>query len=718
MSRPRQPHPFENLAGQHIGNGSYVLQALYHRSHMSVLYRSLDAANGQPRAVKILLSEKHLDRFKNEARLADALQHPNIVKTYHYQIQGEPVPALNTRIHYIVMRWLNQDSLEAIIAKENARAYFVPRYGQSFTGSPDTTLDSRLGVAMLVLHNLADAFDYLHQRVSIINRDVKPSNIQFHEGEPFLLDFGIAKRIRDDASTMVGDEPGLTNAHELPGTLRYMAPEQWTYHELSGQTDQYQLALTIYELISGGRSPYDQFRHQAGMETGINQVSNTRYEVRRRIWSEAHIHSMPTPLHEYVPNVPGSIWEVLSKAMSKMPHERFNTVTEFAYAFFAALPPELQTELPVNTNTQRLTVAPSYSTSFSYGGDGMGATPHRAVRAAGHGRGYWLSMLMLFVILVLLIGAGGILLTSSGGDDNNDAADDGRGGLLGVIGGDTADSGEGADISTAPLVGAPSLIAYDTGSGNEREIYLYDPGSDTIQQITDNNIEDKHPTLSHDRQELAYIAVENDQPSVIIYNLDNGRTSTIAMHQMETIGALDWSPNGRVVVMAASVDEGMPQLYRLDLESGSGEFLSDIADAIPYYCPRWSPDGQRIAFHSDFEGTFDVYTLNLNDNRITPLIDLPESAEIGAAWAPDGSQIVFASNQTGNFDIYVVDLLSGRLSQLTTAPDDEELSFFAPDGQQLVYSINGVLHIMELASGDSSEAIENQGITGNPFSWR
>jgi serine/threonine protein kinase len=794
MSSSRQPHPFENLAGQHIGNGSYVLQALHHRSHMSVLYRSVDAANGQPRAVKILLSERHLDRFKNEARLADALQHPNIVKTYHYQIQGEPVPALNTRIHYIVMRWLNQDSLEAIIAKDNARAYFVPRYGQSFTGGTDTTLDSRLGVAMLVLHNLADAFDYLHQRVSIINRDVKPSNIQFHDSESFLLDFGIAKKIRDEMSTMVEDEQGLTSAHELPGTLRYMAPEQWTYRELSGQTDQYQLALTIYELISGGRSPYDQFRHQAGMETGMSQVSGTRYEIRRRIWSEAHVRSMPTPLHEYVPQVPGAIWEVLSKGMSKLPHERFNTVTEFAYAFFAALPPQLQNELPGNINTRGFTLAPSYvsGTNASHpGGGGVGGFRGGTSGSDGRGRGFWLSMLMLVVILILLVGAGGILFMSGDGGDGDDRNGGGGGGLLGVIGGgDTEDSDEVAAPTETPtatelpsetptatqtntatltqtftqtptstntptptltltatftqtptLTSTPSitpiptatpthtptatltgggtgLIVYDSGSGNDREIYLYNPVNNVVRQITDNNIEDRHPTLSYDGKELAYISVENGSLRVSIYNIDTGRFSSISMNEMDSVGSLDWSPNGRVIVMEASVDNGRPKLYRLDLENNRGMFLVDTEDALSYYRPRWSPDGQRIVFHSNFEDSFEIYVINLNNNQIAQLTDSPTSTEAGAAWSPDGSQVVFASDQSGNFDIYSVDLITGRSSQLTTDPGDEALPFFSPDGRQIVYGVNGVLHIMMLNSSNLMETTESQGVLGSAFAWR
>lgn len=665
MSNPNQSHPFEELAGQHIGNGNYVLQALHHKSHMSVVYRSIDSANGQPRAVKILLSERHLDRFRNEARLADELQHPNIVKTYHYQIQGEYLKSLNVRIHYMVMRWLTQDSLESIIAKDNARAYFLPRSGQSYTGGTDTTLDSRLGVAMLVLHNLSDAFDYLHQRVSIINRDVKPSNIQFHDGEPYLLDFGIAKTIRNESSTIVENEGGLTQANELPGTLRYMAPEQWTYRELSGQTDQYQLALTIYELLTGGHSPYDQFRHQAGMETGLGYtpVTGTRYEIRRRIWSEAHVRSMPTPLHEYAPGIPASVWEVLSKGMNKLPHERFNTMTEFAYAFFAALPPQLQNELPGNITTQRFTLAPSHVS-----GTGSGSPPYTgagtnigggAIPESGGGRGYWLSILMLVIVLVLLIGAGSLLFLSgeNNGDDRDNAGN--NSGIFGVLSENESNETEIAADSTATptFTASPTQTAIATATS----IATDTPEPTTAAPPTETPTPTNTPsaTLTPIPTATETLLPTATTTPTATHTQAPSPTPTSTITPIPTATAIG---GGRGEIVFQAEDEAQLNLYIYDIASGSLQIL--LRDSFQNAGPSWSPDGSQVTFYSNRGGGSDIYTINRDGTNLQRLTSDRDVVQQSPQWSPDGNAIIFHYIDGDNTGLGLIDLNANRISTI------------------------------------------------------
>jgi len=96
---------------------------------------------------------------------------------------------------------------------------------------------------------VADGLDYAHQR-QLLHRDVKPANIllaQLDSGgwRALLADFGIARRV-DDSS-------GLTETNMAVGTVAYAAPEQLMGQPLDGRPDQYSLAATAFQLLTGGR---------------------------------------------------------------------------------------------------------------------------------------------------------------------------------------------------------------------------------------------------------------------------------------------------------------------------------------------------------------------------------------------------------------------------------------------------------------------------------
>jgi serine/threonine protein kinase len=179
---------------------------------------------GRRVAVKVLPrhalgSARSRERFLREARVAARLRHPNIIPIHEIGEQ-DGVP-------YFVMPLIDGEGLDRLLAE---RSGVIP-------GGPR---ERALWVAALG-RQAALALAYSHSQ-DVLHRDIKPSNLLLDvAGTLWLADFGLAK---------LADEFSLTGTGDLPGTLRYLAPE-CLHREGDTRSDIYSLGLTLYELLVG-----------------------------------------------------------------------------------------------------------------------------------------------------------------------------------------------------------------------------------------------------------------------------------------------------------------------------------------------------------------------------------------------------------------------------------------------------------------------------------
>jgi serine/threonine-protein kinase len=153
---------------------------------------------------------------------------------------------------------------------------------------------------------VADALDYAHQR-QLLHRDVKPANILLAELDSrgwraMLADFGIARRVDDSSS--------LTQTNMAVGTVAYAAPEQLMGLTLDGRADQYSLAATAFELLTG---------------------SHLYLDPNPAVVISQHVSAPPPEIAERKPEL-SSLGPVLSKALAKSPDDRYDTCMDFANA--------------------------------------------------------------------------------------------------------------------------------------------------------------------------------------------------------------------------------------------------------------------------------------------------------------------------------------------------------------------------------------------------
>ena len=158
---------------------------------------------------------------------------------------------------------------------------------------------------MRIARDVADALDYAHRK-DIIHRDIKPANILLHEGRPVVADFGIALAISAAGGGRM-TETGLSL-----GTPHYMSPEQASAdRDLSARSDVYSLDCVLYEMLAG-QPPH----------TGPSAQS-----VLVRILTED-----PRPITDVRRSVPPNVAATITKAIEKLPADRFETAKQFMEA--------------------------------------------------------------------------------------------------------------------------------------------------------------------------------------------------------------------------------------------------------------------------------------------------------------------------------------------------------------------------------------------------
>jgi serine/threonine-protein kinase len=286
---PQNNHPTAQTGGLEPGRmiGEYRIERRLGAGGMGVVYLARDTQLGRPVALKLLRAGLTQDatrvrRFRQEARAASALNHPNIITIYEV---GQADAAAGGA-HFIAAEFVDGRTLRE----------------QCQSGG------MTLGTALEVLIQITGALATAHE-AGIVHRDIKPENVMLRrDGIAKVLDFGLAKlteqamRPPTAEFARVTTQPGL-----VMGTVRYMSPEQARGLEVDGRSDLFSLGVLMYELLTG-HAPFEG-------ETTADQLA-------------CLLHGEPRSLARHVPGLPAALQEITSRALAKPVVERYQTARE------------------------------------------------------------------------------------------------------------------------------------------------------------------------------------------------------------------------------------------------------------------------------------------------------------------------------------------------------------------------------------------------------
>src|SRR5262245_2288088 len=144
------------------------------------------------------------------------------------------------------------------------------------------------------------------------------------------------------------------------------------------------------------------------------------------------------------------------------------------------------------------------------------------------------------------------------------------------------------------------------------------------------------------------------------------------------------SPDGKRLVFVSELN-GSRDLWLADPDGQNPVALTD--DPGTEDQPAWSPDGRRIAYAAFPKegGSFDLWVVNVDGSGRRRLTTTPAN-EIFPAWHPNGEVIAYVTDTSGNFDLYEIDARDGRTTPLVVSPDHEARPEFSPDGTKLAFS--------------------------------
>ena len=535
----------ESLVGKSILHYSVVKKL--GAGGMGVVYEAEDSRLGRHVALKFLSRDFEqdtyaLERFKQEARAASALNHPNICTIYAIEeCDGQ---------HFIAMELLEGESLS-----------------DKIDGHP-LPLDKILDIGI----QITDALDVAHHK-GIVHRDLKPANIFLTtRGQAKILDFGLAKLTYDRRAaleTVAGEAATaaplhLTSPGMAIGTVAYMSPEQARGEELDGRSDLFSMGAILYEMATG-KIPFD---------------GNTSAVIFQGI-----LDRNPRPVDELNPSVPFKLVEIIDKALEKDADLRYQSAAEMRADL-----KRLKRDSTGHTSQARLAAASS--TAIAAASDSRplerlssSSTVLEAARRHRNGA----TLVLVLSLAMIALGIYGFYRKFSAW-----LGDSGPVPFQNMSMEKLTNSGKTL-LATISPDGKYVVNVVDEGHGQQSLWMRHVATGSNAQIMPPAEINYKGLTFSPNGDFLYFVSGDPQHPGLgFLYQIPVlGGTPRKLVDDVDS--AVSFSPDGQQMVYLRNSSSDASSKLILAHTDGTGEHVLASLPLPGYTDPAWSPDGKSIA---------------------------------------------------------------------------------------------------------------------------
>jgi eukaryotic-like serine/threonine-protein kinase len=726
---------------------------------MGEVYLAKDTILGRRVALKVLpefvgKDPDRLRRFKQEARSASTLNHPNVCVIHEIgeTEDGRPFIAMEHIEGLTLRQRMNEGSLN-------------------------------LGEALDIASQVADALTAAHE-ARIVHRDIKPENIMIRrDGYVKVFDFGLAKLTESHhhhegvtmSTLLVNSSPGT-----VMGTAAYMSPEQARGVSVDERTDIWSLGVVLYEMIAG-RAPFSG-------ETPTDVVI-------------AIVERDPQPLSQYFVGVPAELERIVRKALRKDVDQRYQIIKEMAIDL-RSMRRDLEMDSQLDRSIAPVLVGSSRTVSGSPARGATGADQalntgrlHQlrttTVTSEGTPRSHWPRRLALIAGALALLSIASFAvykftrpetvpprfqrinvtkLTTSGNAIFAAISPDGKYvAYIRSAGGRESlwlrQVGSAGNLEVVPprtghylgLAFSPDgnsiYYGYTASSANDSSEIFKVPVLGTGAPPVKVNPEEGPPRVSHDGKRIAFLrhSRTNQADTLLVANADGSNEEAVATRKWPNRFAWDWSTAPAwtnddktltLPVVNSDANGFFLSLYELSLADRSEKAISlssqrfeqpNHLSLLPdssavilsaraqgasfeqiWYLGRDGSartltndlsDYRSVFLTADSKSLVTTQTQTLTNIWISPKGDMSQSTQVTSglgryfdlSWAPDG-MIVYASDASGSADIFETAATGANLRQLTSNMKRNYAPQVSPDNRFLVVHSNraGVFQIWRM----------------------